>query len=459
MHTNNSSRDAALAGYWPSPWPGEDGGPRRSQAPHGKPGLGIADGERLQVISRDAYAVTMVVLRDPGEVYVLRHTLGPRMLDSPSTGWVERIDAESLRPLGRSPDLAAGPFWPGGLAAHANGSLYTVFGRWCHRLAPDCSVIARRELPQPRPYNSFVILADGTIATKDFDRKNDSRRARLTLLEPEGLQPRCAEIELPERAIARLSSDGHAIYVVGVTTVYRYVWDPAAQRLERDDGWDLRYRGTPDRSYGWDPVIDGGQLWFLDNGEHTYTHSMLGAGVAPSANRLTRVSLTDAADHDSVDVCGLAHGSVTNPPLYDAQRRIALGYDSANGVLAAWRLGDAGLQRLWERPYATATHMIRFGDTGEVVIDDFHGTLPGLRDHRLRRLMTHAGPLLNNRLVRAAGARRCSDHVVVVDIETGQERARAKIPSLFQGVVFPAVGWGRDLYYPTMSTLARVSVV
>jgi hypothetical protein len=318
-------------------------------------------------------------------------------------------------------------------------------------------VIARRKLPQARPYNSFVILADGTIATKDFDRTNDSR-ARLTLLEPERLQPRCAEIELPERAIARLSSDGHAIYVVGVTTAHRYVWDPAAERLERDDGWALRY-GRPDHSYGWDPVIAGGQMWFLDNGEHTYTHSMLAAGVAPSANQLVRVSLTDATDHEFVDVCGLAYGSVTNPPLYDARRRIVLGYDSANGVLAAWRLGDVGLQRLWERRYATATHMIQFGDTGEVVIDDFHGGLPTLRNHRLRRLMTHAGPLMNSRLVRAAGARRCSDDVVVIDIETGHERARAKIPSLFQGVVFPAVGWGRDLYYPTMSTLARVSVV
>lgn len=453
------SIDDALAGYWPSPWPGEDGGPRRRQAPTGKGGLGIAAGERLEVCSRDAYAATMVVLRDPGEVYLLRHTIGRRALDSPSTGWVERIDPYTLQPLQRSPTLAAGPMWPGGLAAHVNGSLYTVFGRWCHRLAPDCSVIGRRELPQPRPYNSFVILADGTIATKDFDRHHETQRARLTLLEPESLEPRCAEIELPEPAIARLSSDGHAIYVVGVTTTYRYVWDPAAQRLELDDGWQLRYGGRSDESYGWDPVIDGGQLWFLNNGEHTYTHSMLGAGVAPSANKLIRVSLADAADHEFVEVSGVAHGSVTNPPLYDPERRIALGYDSANGVLTAWRLGEAGLERLWRRPYATATHLIRFPDTGEVVINDFHADLPRVRSHRWRRLMNQGGAVLNQRRVRAAGARRCSDHVVVLDIETGQERARAQVPSLFQGVVFPAVGWGRDFYYPTMSTIARVSVV
>ncbi|MBY0442879.1 MAG: hypothetical protein K2Q25_12215 [Mycobacteriaceae bacterium] len=450
---------AALAGYWPSPWPGEDGGPLRTQAPCGTPGLGITAGERLEVVSRDAYAVTMVILRDPGEVYVLRHTVGCRGLDSPATGWVERIDPYSLRPLQSSPILAAGPLWPGGLAAHANGSLYTVFGRWCHRLAPDCSILARRELPQPRPYNSFVILADGTIATKDFDRNNQTQRARLSLLEPERLEPRCAEIDLPERVIARLASDGHAIYVVGVTTTYRYVWDSAAGRLDLDDSWTLRYGGRPGQSYGWDPVIDGGQLWFLDNGEHAYTNSMLGAGVAPSANNLIRVCLGNPADHEFAQVCGVPYGSATNPPLYDPQRRIALGYDSANGLLTAWRYGDAGLDRLWQRRYATATHMIRFADTGEVVIDDFCSEIPLVGNRRLNGSIKYAGALVNSRWVRAAVARRCGDHVVVLDIETGDERARAKVPSLFQGVLFPAVGWSRDLYYPTMATLARVSVV
>jgi hypothetical protein len=48
--------------------------------------------------------------------------------------------------------------------------------------------------------------------------------------------------------------------------------------------------------------------------------------------------------------------------------------------------------------------------------------------------------------------------VVVVDIETGAERGRAAVPSLMQSVVFPAPGFGRDLYWCTMTTLARVAV-
>jgi hypothetical protein len=455
MH--NSS--GAPAGYWPSPWPGEDGGPTRSQAPHGLAGLDIKPGERLDVTSRDAWAITMVVLREPGEVFALRHSMGARTFQDPTVGWVERIDPESLEPLVRSPDLPAGPFWPGGVAAHANGSLHTVYGRWCHRLAPDCSVLAARELPRPRPYNSFVILADGTLATKEFDREC-RHPAHLSLLDPDTLEPRCAEVELPEPVIARLSADGLMLYVVGVTTVFRYRWNPDAARLERDEEWSVLYRNSPDQSYGWDPVIEGGHLWFMDNGEHRYVTTMLGAGVAAGPVHLMRVSLKSTDDPEFIEICGEPHGTVTDPPLYDPKRRIALAYDSGNGVLGAWRLPDDGgpLELLWRKPCATASHMIRYPDTGEIAVGDFNNGLPALSGPRTQALATRSGRLLASRRLRAAGARRSHDDVVLLDIKTGEERARAPVPSLFQSVLFPAPGWNRDLYYVTLSTIARVSV-
>jgi hypothetical protein len=60
--------------------------------------------------------------------------------------------------------------------------------------------------------------------------------------------------------------------------------------------------------------------------------------------------------------------------------------------------------------------------------------------------------------VRAAAARRSGDDVAVLDIESGVELARARVPSMFQSVLFPAPGWGRDLYWCTFSTLARLEV-
>jgi hypothetical protein len=383
-----------------------------------------------------------------------------RGLDAPSTGWVERVDPHTLEPLGRSPDLAAGPFWPGGMAAHANGSLITVFGRWAHRLGPDLSVIAKRELPAERPHNSFVVLADGTVATKDFDRTL-THRPRLSLLDPDTLEPRCAPVELGEPAIARLSADGNTLYVVGITTARRYVWDPVTAILTEDDAWSVRYGGRPGQSYGWDPVIEGGTLWWLDNGEHTYTTSMLGAGVARGPVHLVRASLADAADHSLTEVCGAPAGAVTDPPLYDPERRIAVGYDSANAVVQAWRVADDGrtLEPLWRKRCAHAAHMIRYPDTGELVVGDFHDWSPTIRRPALRRLAMRGGGMIQSARFRAAAAHRAHDDVVVLDIETGAERARAPVGSLFQSVLFPAAGWERDLYWCTFSTLARVAVV
>jgi hypothetical protein len=45
---------------------------------------------------------------------------------------------------------------------------------------------------------------------------------------------------------------------------------------------------------------------------------------------------------------------------------------------------------------------------------------------------------------------------VLLDLATGEELARAPIPTLFQSVVFPAPGWSNDLYYCSFSTIARV---
>jgi hypothetical protein len=49
-----------------------------------------------------------------------------------------------------------------------------------------------------------------------------------------------------------------------------------------------------------------------------------------------------------------------------------------------------------------------------------------------------------------------TEDVVLLDFATGEELARAPIPTMFQSVVFPAPGWTNDLYYCSFSTIARV---
>jgi hypothetical protein len=439
---------------WPSPWPAEDGGPDRRQIPNGSAGLGLADGEHLAVTSRDALASTMCVLRDPGELFLLRHSLGPRGADGPVETWVERIDPLTLEPLASSPRLAAGPFWPGGVVAHSNGSLYVTAGSWCHRLSSDLRVLGAHELARARPYNSLVVLACGALVMKDLDR-SASTRTTLTVLDPETLRPLCPPQEAPEASIARLSAVGDTVYLVGAHTISRWDWDGG--RLVRDESWELRYRTQPDQSYGWDVALAGGHAWFMDNGDHDFVTTMLGAGKARGPVHLVRVSLTDASDHELVPVCGAPGGSITNPPLFDVQRQVAVAYDSANGVLAGFRFEGGRLEPLWQRPYASAGHLLLFPETGELVAYDFHPS-PGARTRLARSAGKRGARLVLSRRLRRMAARLAHEDVLVLDVGTGVERGRASVPSLFQSVLFPCPGWDRDVYYCSFSTVARVAV-
>src|SRR4051812_24397064 len=168
-------------------WGFEDGGPRRTQL---VPGTLDVEGGRLEVTTRMAPVTTMVVRGPAGERYLLRHQPGP----TPSS-LVERIDPVTLEPIATSPELAAGPTWPGGVGVHPDGGIHVVFGNHAHRLNPDLQRVASRTLPRDRPYNSFVVLADGHLVTKDFGGSRpdhpvavpDRQPCELVVLEPVGL--------------------------------------------------------------------------------------------------------------------------------------------------------------------------------------------------------------------------------------------------------------------------------
>jgi hypothetical protein len=418
------SSDAAL---WPSPWPAEDGGPRRQQSPRGTRGLSLQPNERLTATSRLSIASTMVVLRDPGEVYLLCHTAGDA-----AVSWVERIDPITLDTISRSGDLPGGRTWPGGVAVHANGDLYVAFGRHVHRLAPDLSLRASREMPRDRPYNSFVVLPDGHLVTKDFAGVtplppviDPATPSQLVVLEPDRLEI-AATAEVPEPSVARLSADGDDVYVVGSDHLFRFRWDSGA--LVRDATLDALYRTLDGQTYGWDAVIAGGAAWFLDDGagSEQYAGSFVGVGANTCPLHLVRVDLS-TADVTLTEVCGLPGGLIANPPAVDVSRGIVVGYDSSNAVVQAFRVEGPATEPLWRRSLAHASHPVVFPDTGELVLCDHD-------------------------------AERGTDQVVVLDIETGEERGRVDTGSPLQSALFLTPGFDRDLYVCTFSTITRVSV-
>ena len=399
-------------------WRYEDGGPQRRQTVPG--GLGIRRGDELTVTARVCPAVTMVVGSPAGALYLLRHTAGDG-----AVAIVERINPITLEPLATSAELPAGPVWPGGIGVADDGSLHVVFGNHAHRLSPDLDVVASRTLPRERPYNSFVTLPDGHLVTMDFVGSRpglpiaaDEREpCELVVLAPDTLDV-VATLVLPEPSIARLSGDGADVYVVGDTSLLRVRW--TGQVLQLDDDFRPVYRSLVGQTFGWDCVIAGEHAWFLDNGDGSeqFSGSLRGHGVSTAPLHLVRVSLRsgEVAMHE---VDGKAGGLVANPPVVDTDRGVVVGYDSGNGVLAGFDVDTLELR--WRRDQDHASHLLLYAGTGELVTGD------------------HAD-------------------VVVLDIESGDELARADSGSGMQSVLFPAPGLERDFYVCSFLAVSRVEV-
>jgi hypothetical protein len=99
--------------------------------------------------------------------------------------------------------------------------------------------------------------------------------------------------------------------------------------------------------------------------------------------------------------------------------------------------------------------MVFYPVSGELVLHDFHG--PAIaRTAAGRALMRRATFVMRSPALRRLASRTSRDEVVVLDIETGAERGRARVPTMMQSVVFPAPGFDRDIYWVTMSTMARI---
>ena len=448
--------------YWPAPWTCEDGSPLRRCCADGVPGLGIGAGEGLRVAaSVEAFATDMLLRRNPGELYALRHEIpysGPQ--GRPLHGWVERLHPLTLETLASTPRLPGGPYWPGGIAAHANGDIHMVYGHWAHRLSADLEVLASHRLPVERPHNSFVVLNGGELVMKDCDAPAGLQPSTVSVLDPETLLPVAEPLRLREPSIARLSSDGESVIVIGTTVAYKLALDRAAGRLVIDQCWQPAYGPAPGRSYGWDPVITEEHVLWMDNGRNTVDRTMLASGSSPDPLRLWWVRRDDASSIRSVEVSGLPYGTESNPPAWDPASGTVVAYDAGNAVLRAWRLVGDELEPLWRRDgLAHAGHLIIYSDTRELVVQDWSED-PALRRPAVRRVSAVASRLLSRSAVaRRAALRMGHDRLVVLDLDSGAEKARVDIASPSQAFLFPAPGFGRDVYYQSITTIARVEVV
>lgn len=186
---------------------------------------------------------------------------------------------------------------------------------------------------------------------------------------------------------------------IGDTSLLRVTWDGGDRVLALDDGFVAPYRTLEGQTYGWDCVLAAGVAWFLDNGggSEAYAGTLRGFGRSRTPLHLVRVDLSTAGV-TLTEVCGAPGGLVANPPLVDESRGCVLAYDSGNGAMTCFDLDT--LEPRWQRAQDHGSHLLLYDETGEVVTGD--GT-----------------------------------DVVVLDIDTGTELARADLGHGIQSVLFP----------------------
>jgi hypothetical protein len=233
--------------------------------------------------------------------------------------------------------------------------------------------------------------------------------------------------------------DGQFVYVPGSRTFYRFRY--AQDRLALDPSWQPRYRIGPDAEQGfsWDACLSDGGCWLLDNGDNEANAVIFGTrpfgserpargsvfrGLASSPQKLIRIDLADAADVATLVPFGASRGSIFSPPAFDPIRKVAIAFDTGNGRLGAFRYGqDGGFATLWVRPCRISMQLVLFLDTGELAVNDFQGGF---------------------------------DEIVVLDVETGEERGRAPTRSRTANGMFLGTGWNRDILYCSIGAVARV---
>ncbi len=429
-------------GYHGSGWPTECGGPqRRKLSPWPGPGYAAGDTPRVWTRTTGLWNV-MFVWRD--DALYLQGTTTAR--HPGAFGWVERVDPETLEPIDRSPDLPCGGHrWCGAILVHRDGGVFSINGNHLHRLDPACSLEAELRLPVDQTHNGFLALSDGTIAAKDLQLVEAST---ITAVDPTSVEV-VATMRLPEASMGRIAGDidgdGDVIYVPGREHIWRVRWD--GERFHLDEAWQYRYRDDATGTHGlaWDSCLSGGHLWSMDCGDIASVREIFSVRpngtFGPSfdlarlswqrpapwsgAQRLHRVSTGDVTDADVVELSGAAGGGIIAPPVYVDSHRMAVAWDSLRGGIGGWRFDGAGLERLWWRPGIRPTMQpLVFDDTGELVVND---------------------------------ATPDGDHLVVIDVATGESSVRVDVGSRLANGMFLTPGRDGSVYYASTLTVARVA--
>ena len=410
-------------------WVSEDNGYDRLQIvfPNYK-SLNITNKSKIQIVKKRLFFGQMIIVANFNELYLLKsQIIRNHIFKLPNKIKIEKLCPITLRTLKSTSWLKAGKFWPGGITVHFNEKIYVISGRWCYCLDSLCNVLISIKLPLQEAYNGFIITSNGVLITKQI---SDKYNAEILLIDPNNLNIIYRTIAL-EPSVARLSFKNNFLYVVGIYSIFRYKFIPDQNKLDLDLSWCFCYTSKKEQSYAWDCIITENDVWFMDNGKHNYLYSLRNRGKNKLANRIIRVSIENSNNYLIEYISSKKYGTVTNPPLYDTDRNILIAYDAGNAIIKAYRYYKEHnkLKEIWSKEnFGVSSHFIFYQQSGELCTNDYKSLWQG-------------------------------DSSVILDIETGEEKARIPLNNYMQGVVFPAAGCSQNYYYLTFDMIVNISIL
>lgn len=322
------------------------------------------------------------VTRGPDELFLLHGSLAFKGFDGAR---VTKVDTRAWRVVWtrRLIDTAATGEWnyPGSIGAHADGSLYVVYGYRMARLDADTgdvlatAVLPTGQAPEDTTYNGFVALPDGNLVAKSLYRRPGCKENGFRALARGGLVATPSDLPVveagtlrvlsstkaPEHLLGRITTAVHRgrtyVYAAGKDNIFRYEY--AGGQLTPDPGWGpVPYR-QPGESPG--SAITTADGWIFIQGN---------AGPAPVPFTVHAISQDDSSRVHRVQPFPGHPASFNASKLtYDAQNRRMYTTDGLIGKLACYDFdAQAGFTRRWVVEQGSYSFLVLVGPPEERVL-------------------------------------------------------------------------------------------
>ncbi len=320
-------------------------------------------------------------------------------------------------------DRGAGSDYIGGALVHANGYVYVAFQSHIYKIEPESMTIERSvDLPLAPGlskrftiYNGLSTSSTGELITKYWSLVSDA--STFILIDPDTLEI-TAQLDhpgaSPRLAVSPADDGTEYLYHLNTRETFRMQIEQGALTL--DTTWLAPYdpynTGLPENKEPTSPVVVNGRVHYTTNTEFGSINPMrifwqdVEAQYSREQPPLTGPEYFDGVDGDGWSFFSVAVDEVTG---------IIVGGDQANGLLTAVRIvGDDQLERLWQVELAHSASPIIVSDREMVYINEF----------------------VDGR-----------DHLVVLDLTTGEELLRVPTPATRATIGQIIVSSANEVYF------------